>query len=249
MKRYFFQIAFVGTNYSGWQRQPNAPTVQQCIEESLLKVLKHDIGIVGCGRTDAGVHASDFYFHLDLEEDFQKQELVYKLNRMLPGDISVSEILDVPSESHARFDATSREYRYTMKFEKDPFIENLAYHYNQSAELDFNKLQEAAGLLLEHKQFYPFCKSNSDVLNYNCDMMRSEWIKESPNNWSYSVEANRFLRGMVRLIVGMCLNVATSKISLEHVKESMENQKRLDYAWAVPAKGLSLVKINYPYIK
>ena len=215
----------------------------------MSKLFKHQIDILGCGRTDTGVHASDYYFHADLEtDDLDLQDLKYKLNRMMPSDISVMRILEVADEAHARFDATSRSYDYVLIFEKDPFLEEFSYKYDQSGELDFNKMNEAAELLLEFGDFYPFCKSNTDVNNYKCKMIRSEWRQKDANCWIYTVEANRFLRGMVRLIVGMCINYASGKIELDEVRKALEDQTRLENAWSVPAKGLSLVKINYPYI-
>lgn len=249
MNRYFFQISYDGTEYSGWQRQENAITVQECIEENLSRLYKDSIPILGCGRTDAGVHASDFYFHVDLNESEEGINLLrFKLNKMLPSTVSVNEIIPVHKEAHARFDATSRSYIYRLHFDKDPFSVKYSFKYNQGGIPDFDLLSQAASLIKEYTEFYPFCKSNSDVLNYKCQIEISEWKKITESKWEYHVTANRFLRGMVRLIVGMCLNVAIGKILLHEVREAMDKQERLKYAWSVPPQGLSLTDIQYPYI-
>ena len=214
------------------------------------RLLKYEVSIVGCGRTDAGVHAADYYFHVDLDvtED-ELTNLRFKLNSMLPSEIVIHRIIPVSDDAHARFDATSRKYIYSMHFEKDPFITKYSYRYNQSGEPVFENLQQAARLITSFNSFYPFCKSKTDVLNYDCTIEQSEWIRVGNNKLEYHVRANRFLRGMVRLIVGMCINVANGKMHLSDVENALKEQERMKLAWSAPAHGLSLVDISYPYIK
>ena len=250
MQRYFFKISYDGAPFAGWQRQDNAMTVQQCIEDAMSKLSHTDITITGCGRTDAGVHASDYYFHVDLETEMEAMNgMVYKLNKMLPSEISISEVLQVHNEAHARFDATSRSYIYNVHFEKDAFLGQYSHFYKYGPKPDFELLNQAADILMQYQSFYSFCKSHSDVNNYDCRLTESKWVKISENRWAYHVSANRFLRGMVRLIVGMCFNVARGKLTLEDVHEALEKQTRLNPALSVPPEGLALVQINYPYIK
>lgn len=247
-KRIFIKLSYKGTNYSGWQIQPNAPTIQDDIEKSLSKLYNESISIVGCGRTDAGVHASKYYCHVDIpEERFTEKDLYYKLNGILNDEIAIMEILNVADDAHARFDATARSYFYNIHFAKQPFILDTSFKYNQSKIPDFQKLNEAAALLKAYKAFYPFCKSHTETDTFLCDISESYWEKED-GHLKFNITANRFLRGMVRLIVGMCINVAIDKFPLGDVKEALEKQTRLQYAWSVPAEGLFLSNIKYPYI-
>lgn len=249
MKRYFFRISYDGTAYSGWQRQDNAPTVQECLETNLSKLYGRKTPIVGCGRTDAGVHAADYFFHVDLEPSKNHlNDLKFKLNLMLPSDICINDILEVHDEAHARFDAVSRSYLYHLSFVKDSFDYKYTYRYDQGGEISFELLQEAAEMIKNYKSFFPFCKSKSDVSNYDCFLTESKWIMKTPEKWTYHISANRFLRGMVRLIVGMCINVASSRLELKDVVKALEEQSRMQRAWTVPAHGLFLTDIKYPYI-
>lgn len=249
MQRYFIEISYKGSKYAGWQIQPNAITIQALIEDALSVIYNSKVGIVGCGRTDAGVHASQYYFHVELvPEKYDDGLIMYKLNGMLPYDIAVKRVLKVDSECHARFDATGRAYTYFIHFYKDPFLLNVSYKYNQVVKPDFEKLQAAAQLLTNYDAFFPFCKTNTEVDNYRCQILRSEWIRHSDGNLEYHIKANRFLRGMVRLIVGMCINVATKKLSLDIVKKALDNQERLDQAWSVPSEGLFLSEVTYDFV-
>ncbi|MGA0283442.1 MAG: tRNA pseudouridine(38-40) synthase TruA [Saprospiraceae bacterium] len=248
MKRYFFQIMYDGTAYSGWQKQDNAPSVQECLESALTKLARRDIEIVGCGRTDAGVHAYDYFFHADLDAyDLLEEEYRFKLNKMLPRDIAIVNIIPVPNEAHARFDASNRSYIYRMHFKKDPFLTRFSYRYNQSGMPDFAKMNEAASLFMNYNSFFPFCKTHTDVNNYDCELFACEWIKEE-NLWSFDVSANRFLRGMIRLMAGACIRVASGKLNIEKLKLALDKQERLEEAWSVPACGLGLSRIEYPFI-
>lgn len=247
--RYFINLAYNGSNFFGWQIQPNVDTIQGVIERHLSQLYNTPVQVVGCGRTDTGVHASDYYAHLDLPSDIHSvEDLIFKLNNMLPAGIVINAFAEVEASAHARFDATHRSYVYKMTFKKDPFQQDCIFRYNQSGRPEINLMNEAATLLLEYDEYYPFCKSHADVETYRCDMSQSIWTKESESEWHYHVTANRFLRGMVRLIVGMTLNVGLERISLDEVRDALDNQSRLKRAWSVPPTGLYLNKIKYPYI-
>lgn len=250
MNRYFVKIAYNGADFSGWQNQKNAESIQGRIEFALTKLYQVNVPIVGCGRTDAGVHASQYYFHVDIPNDkISIEDLHFKLNNMLGSNIVIYNFHKVNNDAHARFDATSRSYVYNLGFQKNPFNFGLYYYYDQSGIPDFKKLEEAAHLLLSYENFFPFCKTNSDVETYNCLLEESRWERLDRDNYRFHITANRFLRGMVRLIVGMCLKVSTGKIDLQDVKLAMENQVRLEKAWSVPPQGLFLSQIRYPYIE
>lgn len=245
MNRYFFRISYDGSAFSGWQKQDNAPSIQQSIEENLSALLKHDIEIVGCGRTDAGVHASQYFFHTDLDMSaLSRDQLIFRLNKILPAGIAIHDILLVANDAHARFDAISRSYSYFLHFGKQIFERDYSFRYNQSALPDPEKVQEAARIISEYNSFFCFCKTHSDVNNYNCNLTRCEWLFEE-NKWEFRISANRFLRGMVRLIVGCCLQVGISKISITELRNALEKQERLKYAWSVPAHGLFLTEVLY----
>jgi len=205
--------------------------------------------IVGCGRTDAGVHALAYYAHVDLpNSEIDAVQLTYKLNTLLPASILIKEFIKVEPSAHARFDASERSYVYKMNFIKDPFLGAITYKFDQAGKLNFDLLQSAAKLILKHETFYTFCKTNTEVDNYKCEIKTSNWMKDSDTVWHYQITANRFLRGMVRLIVGMSINVALNRISLDEVDQAMKNSQRLTRAWSVPAHGLYLSHIEYPYI-
>lgn len=248
-QRYFIKLAYNGSSYSGWQSQPNAPSVQSEVEKCLSTLYNIPVAIVGCGRTDAGVHASMYYAHADLVADkFSNQDLAYKMNTILPLNISVLGVLNIQETKHARFDAEERSYIYKMTFVKDPFNQKLKYKFDQADTVDFKKLQESVLFLEGKHDFYTFCKTHTDVKNYICTVNRSLWIKEDDTTWYYHISANRFLRGMVRLIVGMSLNVAMDRISLLEAKGHFSNKERMVKAWSVPAHGLYLSNISYPFI-
>ncbi len=244
LKRYFAEIKYKGTAYAGWQIQPNDLSVQEVITRWFATLLKQDVEIVGCGRTDARVHASFYIFHFDAVLD-EIQEFLFKINKALPKDISVSRIYEVRSKAHARFDATKRSYQYFMSLERNPFQEELLYHYPYG-KLELESLNNAAKILLEFDSFFPFCKSNHDSKTYLCNVTESYWTANDQNCLVYHVSSNRFLRGMVRLIVGMCINVAREKIQLEEVRNSLDNQSPLKDSWSAPAKGLYLSEVLYP---
>lgn len=244
MNRYFAQIQYRGTNYSGWQYQPNSKTIQEEIEVNLSKVLRVPTSIVGCGRTDSGVHAYDYYFHFDgLVDD--TDHLVFKLNRMLPKAIAIVTITKVNKKAHARFDASQRSYQYHIHKWKSPFRNGLSYHKPQIFDADLDLLSKTAGTFLLYRDFFTFCKSNTDVKTTLCKLHRCEW-ELGEDEMVFHVTADRFLRGMIRLMVGCCINVAEGKLDLLEVKSALEQKHRLKKDLSVPAAGLFLSKIVYP---
>jgi tRNA pseudouridine38-40 synthase len=247
MSRYFIELAYCGTRYFGWQRQPGKDSVQQTLEESMCTILGAELDITGCGRTDTGVHARQYFAHFDFEGEFPT-EFVRRLNKYLPKDIAVYRIFAVPPNAHARFDAYQRSYEYRICFRKDPFAEHLAYFYPFPQNLDQELMQAAAALLLQYSEFAPFCKSDHDAKTLRCTLSRAEWIFEpSGQSAMFHITSNRFLRGMVRLIVGMCLGVGNGQIVLEEVKVALDAQTRLQKASSAPPEGLYLGGILYDW--
>lgn len=242
--RYFIKIAYRGTPFVGWQIQPNGPSVQQCLEENLSKILRKPLRLAGCGRTDTGVHAIEYFAHFDWESDGINPGLKERLNRILPAEIAVSEIFPVQADLHARFSATRRTYQYYLTGRRDPFRQDLVYAFHGFANLDRALMQEAAALLTRYTSFYPFCKSRSYADHYRCTIFNSSW-KEINADFVYEITANRFLRGMVRLIVGMCIGVGQQKLTLEDVKEALDRQTALHKSLSVPPHGLFLYKVQY----
>lgn len=241
--RYFSEIAYLGSRYHGWQKQQNAVSVQETIENALTTILGNTIEVVGCGRTDTGVHASQYFMHFDFDANFPKSFLP-RLNKFLPPDVVVRAIYPVAADKHARFDAVSRSYEYQIVFEKTVFGKDTKWFFPFFEKLDFEKLELAAKVLYEFEEFYPFCKTHSDAQTMRCQITNSEW-QFIEKGMTYHISANRFLRGMVRLIVGMCLNVALEKITLEDVRRALALQTPLKKNWSVPAHGLFLTKVEY----
>lgn len=244
MSRFFLILDYNGTRFNGWQSQPNAPSIQAHLEEKMRLLLRQPIELTGCGRTDTGVHAKNYVAHFDFEGEFPKNWLS-RLNQMLGKDIFIKKIQAVATDAHARFDATSRSYEYHLTFEKDPFRQETTWHYPHV--LDYSKLQNAATLLLDYQDFAPFCKTNSDAQTMKCTLTEARW-SVTEGGVIFHISANRFLRGMVRLIVGMCLNVAEEKILISDVKNALDQQITLKKSYSVPPTGLFLTKIIYPYL-
>lgn len=248
--RYFLELSYKGTHYNGWQIQPNAPSVQAVVEDAISTLLNAPIEIVGCGRTDAGVHASQYYAHFDTQKPLPS-EFGYRLNRILPPDIAINRLIDnLPPDAHARFGATYRAYHYHIHFQKNPFLANQSYHFSM-LPLDIGKMQQAAKLLLNYTDFRAFCKANSDTKHYLCNLFESNLTFDEQNETLlYRVAANRFLRGMVRLIVGSLLMVGKNKISLDEYQNVLQQQlpKFNGTNLSVPPQGLFLVDIRYPFI-
>lgn len=246
MARYFAHIAYNGTHYHGWQIQPKAISVQAVLNKAFSTILNTPIEVVGCGRTDAGVHAKNYYLHFDYAGAFPR-EFVRRINKFLPKDIVVYQIFEVANDAHARFDAYYRSYEYHLIYNKNPFKTYTAWHYPFAHKMNIQKLQQAAALLKKHHAFAPFCKTNSDAKTMHCVIHRSDWEMKIPQqHLVYHVAANRFLRGMVRLIVGMCVNVALDKVSIDEVRHALEHQTTLKKSYSVPPQGLYLTAVRYP---
>lgn len=241
--RYFVAFSYFGQAYHGWQRQPNASTVQQILEESLSTLLKSPINLVGAGRTDAGVHATNMYAHFDFQEINSLTDLTYRLNAFLPEDIAIQKISVVPGDAHARFDAVQRTYEYWIVQEKNPFYKDAAHYVKH--RLDIPAMNKAAALLLEYDDFECFSKSNTDVKTYLCKIKSATW-NLTGEKLVFTITADRFLRNMVRAIVGTFLDVGLGKMAPEDVKTIIKSKDRRTAGASVPAKGLYLTKVSYP---
>lgn len=243
--RYFIKLAYNGTPYHGWQYQPNASSVQETINKAISTVLNSEINIMGAGRTDTGVHAKKMYAHFDFETPFDIPNIVHKLNSFLPKDIVVYNIITVPDEAHARFDALKRTYEYHITIFKDPFLQEQSWYFHQ--KLDVDLMNQAAKLLFNHIDFQCFSKVNTDVNTFDCTIFEANW-KQNNNQLVFTISANRFLRNMVRSIVGTLVNVGLHKITLDDFNTIIENKNRDKAGFSVPAHGLYLTEIEYDYI-
>lgn len=245
-QRYFFECAYDGTDFSGWQRQPNAETVQQTIELMLSRRFKNTaIPILGCGRTDAGVHANQFYFHVDLPKDLDLEQLKYKLNKMLPTSIVIFDIIPVSSDRHARFDASFRSYKYFIHVNKNPFLDKYSWYFPHS--LDLEKMNQAAKLLVGEKDFTSFSKLHTDVFTNICVLTKAEWREVGDGQIVFEITANRFLRNMVRAVVGTLLEVGQGQIEPEAITKILKAKDRSRAGVSVPAKGLFLDEVKYDF--
>ncbi|MGL5112799.1 MAG: tRNA pseudouridine(38-40) synthase TruA [Flavobacterium sp.] len=244
--RYFIKLAYNGTAYHGWQYQPNASSVQETLNKALSVLLNKPINIMGAGRTDTGVHASQMYAHFDSESALQTATLVHKLNSYLPKDIAIFDIILVNDEAHSRFDASKRTYEYHINTVKNPFLEGLSWYYHQ--ELDVELMNKAAKILLNHTNFQCFSKVNTDVNTFDCTIFDAVWKREN-DRLIFTISANRFLRNMVRSIVGTLVNVGLHKITLVDFETIIESKSRDKAGFSVPAHGLYLTEIRYEYLK
>lgn len=243
--RFLIELSYDGTQYFGWQIQPDRITVQQVLQEKIFQLTGQEIEIVGCGRTDTGVHSSQYFAHFDSEESFMTQLSTYKLNAVLPKDISILDIIRVSDEFHARFNAIHRKYIYRIHSYKDPFNNSYSFYYNSLSREDLQKLNEVAEIIKNTSSFESFVKSNSGLENFTCKITESQWISKKSNQYEYHIAANRFVRGMVRLCVGACLSYTTGKISLDEIQNSILNKIQIPKSWSVPAHGLTLTEIKY----
>lgn len=247
--RYFIYLQYDGTLYHGWQRQPDSVSVQQVIEEKLSLLLRRPTGIVGAGRTDAGVHARLMVAHFDTpdEADAQPldgQQLTFKLNGLLPSDIAIQRIVPVAAEAHARFSATARTYRYYVTTQKDAF--RPLYTMRTYYTLDIDKMNEAAARLFDYEDFTSFAKLHTDVKTNICHIMEAHWDQPSPTEYVFCIRADRFLRNMVRAIVGTLLQVGRGRLSVQGFCDIIERQNRCSAGDSVPASGLFLEDVAYP---
>jgi tRNA pseudouridine38-40 synthase len=245
--RYFIELAYKGTAYAGFQVQDNANSIQAEVEKALQILFKAPFTLTGSSRTDAGVHAWQNYFHVDSdilpESSETLQRKVYNLNAILPADIVVKRILPMHSEAHCRFDAVGRHYQYFIYQQKNPFQQDRAFFYPYTLELTW--LQQAADLLLQHSNFTSFSKKNTQVNNFVCHLSHSQW-QPTADGFVYSVKGNRFLRGMVRGLVGTMLRVGTGKISIADFEQIIVNQDCSGADFSVPPQGLFLTAVHFP---
>jgi len=240
--RYFLSLSYFGEAYHGWQRQPNALTVQEVVENALSTLMRSTLSIVGAGRTDTGVHAREIYAHFDTTAPIPS-DLVKRLNRFLPDDIAINDLYAVPEDAHARFSAVSRSYEYHIVRKKNPFYQNSAYLIQLPLNVD--AMNEAAEMLKLYQDFECFSKSNTDVKTFNCKISSAFW-KEEGDLLIFKITADRFLRNMVRAIVGTLLDVGLGKLAPKDVKAIIKSKNRSEAGVSVPAKGLYLTRVEYP---
>lgn len=245
IQRYFVEISYNGSEFFGWQIQPNEITIQEVIESKLTRLnSNHPIKIVGCGRTDTGVHAHHFIFHVDFPEIKDPDHFVFKLNRMLPDGIAVHSIIPVDKDLHARFSAIERTYRYFIHQKKDPFKTGTSWHYTQ--QLDLDAMNEACVFLLGKQDFTSLSKLHTDAKTNICTIKHAKWVRTSDTSFYFEITADRFLRNMVRATVGTLLDVGCKKTQPEEMKTILEAKDRCAASTSVPAHGLYLWKIEYP---
>ena len=240
--RYFIELSYKGTNYHGWQIQPDASSVQEEITKALATILQEKILLVGAGRTDAGVHASQMFAHVDTVKKLT-DDYVHKLNAILPNDIVIKSIKEVSDDTHARFDAVSRTYEYKIILGRDPFLLETTWQLHQK-NLQIEKMNEAANLLFKYEDFESFSKVKTDVNTFNCTIMKAVWTLED-KHLIFHIKANRFLRNMVRAIVGTLIEVGLGKKTVEDFRKIIESKKRSEAGLSVPAKGLFLTEVCY----
>jgi tRNA pseudouridine38-40 synthase len=247
MPRYFIEVAYKGTRYAGFQKQDNANTIQAELEKALAIYFRSPVDLTGSSRTDAGVHARQNFFHFDtvaIRPGSDLNKACYHLNAILPIDIVVNNLFQVEADAHCRFDALYRIYEYKVYQKKDPFLQDQAYHYPYKLNRDI--LQQAAKELLNHTDFESFAKRNSQVFTYNCTIISSGWRFEEDDVLIYRVQANRFLRGMVKGLVGTMLKVATKGNTIDDFRNIILAKDASRSEFAVPSQGLTLIRVGYP---
>jgi tRNA pseudouridine38-40 synthase len=254
-QRYFIELAYDGTNYHGWQIQQNAVSVQEILNKSLSTVLRQPIETLGCGRTDTGVHAKEFFAHFDFEEKAmddgpwtmdKTERTTRSTNAILPKDIAIKNIFCVAAEAHARFDATQRSYEYHIHFNKDPF--KNGYSWELRDKPDIGLMNKAAAIIMEYTDFSCFSKSNTQVKTNNCRITNAEWIVKD-DGIVFRISADRFLRNMVRAIVGTLIMVGKHEIEPDAVRAIIESKNRSNAGMSVPAGGLYLTEVSYPFVE
>lgn len=242
--RYFIKLSYKGTNFHGWQYQPNASSIQEELEKVFSLLLKEKIKFIGSGRTDAGVHAINYIAHIVVNEKINElANFIFKVNNFLSEDIVVSEIFEVKNDAHARFSPISRTYEYRLHTYKNPFLKDASYYLKLN--IDFEKMNEAAKYLFDYKDFTSFSKVHTDTKTNNCKIMKAEWSRRG-EQMIFTIEADRFLRNMVRAIAGTLLEVGKGKLSINGFKEIIESKNRANAGVSVPAHALYLIKIKYP---
>lgn len=244
--RYFIEFAYNGKNYHGWQYQPHSISVQEVLNKALSTLLRQEIDVTGAGRTDTGVHATQMYAHFNYDGELDSAQLTLKINSFLPKDIVIYRFITLHEEAHARFDATSRTYEYHIHTFKDAFIhEGSWFHFHP---LDIDKMNEAAQILFEYTDFKCFSKTHTDVKTFNCVIKEAGWKKYN-TKLVFTVSADRFLRNMVRAIVGTLVNVGLGKLTVNDFRDIIESRDRNKAGFSVPAHGLYLTKVVYPYLQ
>ena len=244
MPRYFLELSFKGTNYSGWQIQQNANSVQAVINNALTVLCGKETECTGCGRTDTGVHAKQFFAHFDAYELNDPDQFLYQLNAILPVDVAIHKLHKMHEEAHARFDAIARTYQYFIHHEKNPFVNE--YSWYRSFELDLEKMNEACKLLYSYNDFSCFSKSRHQQKTNVCNIEHALWTKNE-DQLLFTITANRFLRGMVRAVVGTMMQIGTNQISVDEFEKVLQSKDRREAGASVPAHGLFLTRIVYPY--
>ncbi|HTI61217.1 tRNA pseudouridine(38-40) synthase TruA [Mucilaginibacter sp.] len=248
-QRYFIELAYNGTGYHGWQVQPNAITVQEVLDKALATVLRQPTETIGCGRTDTGVHATQFFAHFDAEEldngHPALEKAVRSLNSVLPDDIGIKRLFPIHAGAHARFDATQRSYEYHIHFEKDPFRLNRSWELRDKPDIAL--MNAAAKTMMEYTDFSCFSKSNTQTFTNNCKIVRAEWV-ENESGMVFHISADRFLRNMVRAIVGTLMEIGRKEMPPENIREIIESKNRSNAGTSVPACGLYLTEVKYPYL-
>lgn len=242
--RYFLELSYNGKNYFGWQNQPDAISVQEVIEKALSTLLKQPIAIVGAGRTDAGVHASQMFAHFDTDVLVDEAQLAYKLNAFLPKDVAIQSVFKVTPEAHARFDATARSYIYRISRAKNVFDTELTYRIKYP--LDIDAMNTACKILLEYQDFQCFSKTHTDVKTYLCDITEAKWVMVDDATLQFHITANRFLRNMVRAIVGTMLQIGSGKLSVDDMHTIIQSKNRSQAGFSVPGHALYLSRVTYP---
>lgn len=241
--RYFIEIAFHGAAYAGWQKQPYDITVQSVVEKALFTVFQSEVACVGAGRTDAGVHASFFIAHFDVEEDLDEGQFIFKMNQLLPHDVSVRDVHPVNANAHARFDAVSRTYEYYITQQKDPFRLDRATYIKKLLSVDL--MNQAAEVLMDFTNFKCFSKVNTQVHTYNCSIKKAFW-EQREHLLIFKIQADRFLRNMVRAIVGTLIEVGLRKRSIDELRQVIKSENRSEAGKSMPAHALFLTDIAYP---
>jgi len=240
--RYFLELSYKGTNYSGFQVQENAITIQSEVEKAFRTLQKDEVQMTGSSRTDAGVHALQNFFHFDYQKEIHPQ-FIYKMNAILNDDIVVKNLFETRNDAHCRFDAVSREYKYYIYRHKNPFLKDRAWYFPY--KIDFDKLQEAATIIKGNNDFTAFSKRNTQVKSFICSISESEWTRKN-NELIYYVKSDRFLRGMVRALVATMLLIGRNKLSIDEFKKIIDKKDNSKANFAAPAKGLFLISVNYP---
>lgn len=241
--RYFITFSYDGTAYHGWQIQPHSLSVQEQLQKAMSTLLRKPMEVIGAGRTDTGVHARKMVAHFDYDEEVDCLQLVYKLNKLLPRDIAVQQVEPVAEDMHARFSAKSRTYHYYVHMGKNPFLRS--YSWQVYGNIDFELMNQAASVLMEYKDFTSFSKVNTDTKTNDCTITEAHWDRVGEEQWCFTITANRFLRNMVRAIVGTLMEVGRGRMTIEQLRRVIDAKDRCCAGDSVPGNALFLVQVKY----